>query len=73
MTKRFWLFAAASTLLFHGVASAQYPILDAVAGKVVQKYEQSTCQQLWVRKGEPKSRREQEVVQTLRNADQDRA
>ncbi|MBO3707838.1 MAG: hypothetical protein J5X21_15765 [Candidatus Accumulibacter sp.] len=45
----------------------QYPLLDMVAGRVVQKYEQATCQQLWVQKSQPKTPREQEIMQMLRN------
>jgi len=42
----------ALALSFAGVARAQqYPIMDMVADKVIQKYQQSTCQQLWQRKG----------------------
>jgi hypothetical protein len=57
-----------------GAASAQqYPIVDRVASKVVQKYQNSSCEQLWQRHGEPKSAREQEAVQALRNDPQMRA
>ena len=49
-----------------GVAGAQYPILDLVAEKVVQKYAQSTCEQLWEQRGKPKSAQEQEVITMLR-------
>ena len=66
MTRRFFLFAMVLALLFVGVAGAQYPILDMLAGKVIQKYEQSTCEQLWQQKGEPKPAREQEMIQMLR-------
>ena len=31
-------------------AQEQYPILDKVADKVIQKYQTSTCEQLWVKK-----------------------
>jgi len=54
-------------LLVAGVAGAQYPILDEIAGKVVQKVQQSTCEQLWQARGKQKSPREQEVIQLLRN------
>jgi hypothetical protein len=55
-------------LLFAGVASAQqYPLLDRVANKVVQKYQNSSCEQLWQERGQPKSEREQEAVNFLRN------
>jgi hypothetical protein len=55
-------------LLFAGVAGAQqYPLLDRVANKVVQKYQNSSCEQLWQERGQPKSEREQEAVNFLRN------
>jgi hypothetical protein len=46
MTKRFWLITVAASLAA-GVAYAQYPILDMVAGKVIQKYQSASCEQLW--------------------------
>jgi hypothetical protein len=55
-------------LLFAGIASAQqYPLLDRAANKVVQKYENSSCEQLWQERGQLKSQREQEAVNFLRN------
>ena len=59
-----------SVLLFVGIASAQYgqyPILDRVANKVIQKYQNSSCEQLWQERGQPKSQREQEAVNFLRS------
>ncbi len=67
MTTRLCLFALVATLLLVGVAVAQYPILDMVATKVIQKYQQSTCEQLWQQKGEPKPAMEQELIQNLRS------
>ena len=66
MSKRSRLFALAPALLFAGAANAQYPIMDMVANKVVQKYQQSSCEQLWEKKGQPKSAEEQRVVELLR-------
>lgn len=66
MTRRLILLAMALTLLVAGVAGAQYPVLDAVAEKVTQRYQQSTCEQLWEEKGKPKTAREQEIIQALR-------
>jgi hypothetical protein len=54
-------------LLFAGVSSAQYPLLDKVANKVIQKYQNSSCEQLWQERGQPKSQREQEAVNFLRS------
>lgn len=47
----------------------QYPILDMVANKVIQKYQTSTCEQLWVKKiqGTPPSAEEQRVLDFLHN------
>src|SRR5216684_3349724 len=61
-------------LLFAGVASAQqHPLLDRVSNKVVQKYQNSSCEQLWQERGQPKSQREQEAVNFLRSDPQMRA
>jgi hypothetical protein len=38
-----------------------------VAEKVIQKYQQSSCEQLWIQKSQEKSPREQEIIQLLRN------
>jgi hypothetical protein len=56
-------------LLFaSGFALAQqYPLIDMLAGKVVDKVNASSCEQLWEGRGKPKSPREQELVQLLRN------
>jgi hypothetical protein len=47
----------------------QYPILDKVANKVIQKYQQSTCEDLWKKKSEkaPPSAEEQKVLEFLKN------
>lgn len=50
-----------------GLALAQYPILDTMADRVVQKYQSSTCEQLWASRTQPKNPREQELVNLLRN------
>jgi hypothetical protein len=44
----------------------QYPILDALANKVILKYQQSSCEQLWQKKSEPPSAEQQKVVTLLR-------
>jgi hypothetical protein len=49
----------------------QYPMVDAVANKIIQKYQNSTCDQLWQEKAEaknkPKSPEEQRVIGMLHN------
>ena len=77
MTKRLLWLAIASTLLFGGLAFAQYPMLDMAANKVIQKYQGSSCEQLWREKeqqeGRHKPEREQRVVQLSRDDPQMRA
>jgi len=54
-------------LVFTGIVAAQqYPIVDMVAGNVIQKYQTSSCEQLWEAKGKQKSVQEQELVTLLR-------
>jgi len=69
MKKNIWLAVATGTLITAGVAYAQFPIMDKVADKVIQKYQTSSCQQLWQEKaqgqGQPKPEMEQRVVQML--------
>ena len=36
-------------------AQSQYPIMDRIAAKVVQKYQNSSCQQLAAERGQPPS------------------
>jgi hypothetical protein len=66
MTTRTLVIALTLGLLLASIAGAQYPILDMVAGKVIQKYQQATCEQLWQERGQPKPPQEQELVQMLR-------
>jgi hypothetical protein len=70
MRKYFNLAALLFALLLGGVAGAQFPVLDALADKVIQKYQSSTCEQLWQKKGEPKPPMEQKAIQMLRNEPQ---
>jgi hypothetical protein len=71
--KRSCLLALALGLLLVCGSSAQYPIFDRIADKVIQKYQQASCEQVWERKGEPKSQKEQEVIQAMRNDAERRA
>jgi hypothetical protein len=62
-------------LLYLGIpgalAQSQYPILDKVAGKVIAKYQNSSCQQLQVERSRPPSgmraEEEKRATEILRN------
>jgi hypothetical protein len=71
MSKHSWLYVAVAAAAIAGVAYAQYPIMDAVADKVVKKYQTSSCEQLWQEKaqkqGQPKPEMEQRVIKLLQS------
>ncbi len=74
--KRTVLFTLAAALLYVTAGSAQqYPILDKVADKVIAKYQNSTCEQLWQKKAAktPPSAEEQKVIGFLKSDPQMRA
>jgi hypothetical protein len=55
MSDRIYVLTLVSALLvFVGAANAQqYPIIDEIAHKVVQKYRNASCEQLWQQRGQP--------------------
>jgi hypothetical protein len=66
MNRRSCVMAVVLVFFCAGIAGAQeFPLLDMIANKVIQKYQQSTCEQLWVKKGQPKSEREQNAIQMM--------
>jgi hypothetical protein len=72
MRRRASLLALVPVLLAAGLASAQeYPIMERVAEKVIQKYQTSSCQDLARQKSQPpkgqQAQMEQRAVQALRN------
>jgi hypothetical protein len=71
MSKRTWIVAAVAASFAAGIAYAQFPIMDRVADKVIQKYQTSTCEQLWQEKaqgqGQPKPEMEQRAIQALKS------
>ena len=61
----------AALLLYAGVAGAQqYPIMDKLADRVVQKYQNSSCQELAQKKSQPptgeKAMIEQKAIEMMR-------
>jgi hypothetical protein len=72
MNRRIRLLVVAIALGAAGIAGGQEMILNMVAQKVIGKYQNATCEQLWQQKGEPKSQEEQRAVNFLRNDPQAR-
>ena len=63
----------ALTLAFGGHAAADFPLMNMVADKVIQKYQAATCEQLWAQNQQPKSAEEQRLIGLLQNDPQLRA
>ena len=62
------------------IASAraqQFPVIDTFADRLIQKYQTSTCEQLWQeriqKQGQPKSPEEQHAIGMLQSNPQMRA
>src|SRR6266403_831451 len=71
-------FVASAIVLFCAAVNAQqFPIMNRIADKVIQKYQTSTCEQLWqerAQKGKaPKPQMEQEALQMLKSDPQMRS
>jgi hypothetical protein len=49
------------------LAYAQYPMVDMVANRVVQKYQSSSCEQLWQNRGKQPGPEEERILSFLRN------
>jgi hypothetical protein len=64
-------FASAVALFCAAVNAQDFPVLDQIANKVVQKYQQATCEQLWqerAQKGKkPESPMEQRALEMLKS------
>jgi len=71
------LFMGAIALFSTAINAQDFPVMDRIADKVVQKYQQSTCEQLWeerAQKGKaPKPQMEQEALQMLKSDPQMRS
>jgi len=60
------IFGMGTVLLFATQAGAQqFPLLDRVAAKVVQKYQNESCVDIMAQRDQPKSPEEQNVIQLL--------
>jgi hypothetical protein len=69
MTKRGSTFALGLAFAYLSTAAGQqYPIMDMVANKIVQKYQQSSCEDLRQEKAhkKPPTQQEQKVIQMMR-------
>jgi hypothetical protein len=74
--KRHYLCALMLAIFYVCVGNAQqYPVMDMIANKVIQKYQSSSCEQLWQKKASktPPSEQEQKAIAMLKSDPQMRA
>ena len=66
MSRRYYVLMLITLPLFVGIyahAQSQYPLMEKVAQKVVQKYQQSSCQELAQQKSQPPTGQEAQMMQ----------
>ena len=61
------ILVAMAAVAFAGAAAADMPLMNAAADKVIQKYQTSSCEQLWAQKQQPKTEQEQHLIGLLRS------
>lgn len=66
MTRKTLSITTIAVALTAAVAYAQMPIVDAVASKVVAKYQSSSCEQLWQNRGKAPSPEEARILGFLK-------
>jgi hypothetical protein len=71
MNQHAWLFVVVLASMGAGVGYAQYPIMDRVADKVIEKYQSSTCEELWEKRGKKKPSEETQRVMGFLRSDPD--
>ena len=47
-------------------SAQQFPVLDAIAQKVIQKYQSASCEDLWAKRSQPPTQQQSNAVQMLR-------
>jgi hypothetical protein len=68
MTKRLYFVVFLSAVLFASVVAAQqYPLMNMIADRVIQKYQQASCAELWKHKGAKKTDEEKNLIQLLKD------
>ena len=66
MKLRLWPFAFVPALFFVGAANADFPLMNMVADKIIQRYQSSSCEQLAQKRPSP-DEQEQRIVQLMKS------
>jgi hypothetical protein len=63
--RSYWLAVLPAVLCAGALYAQQYPLMNMIADRIIQKYQSSSCETLWQKKQQPKSDEEQRLIQLL--------
>ena len=63
--RSYWLAVLPAVLCAGALYAQQYPLMNMIADRIIQKYQSSSCETLWQKKQQPKSDEEQKLIQLL--------
>jgi hypothetical protein len=66
MNKKHYLYAVLPAFFLVAAVRADYPLMNIVADKVIDKYKNATCEELWEDKDKPKSDEAKNAIQILK-------
>jgi len=64
--RSYWLAVVPAVLCAGALYAQQYPVMNMIADRVIQKYQSSSCETLWQSKQKPKSDEQKNMIQLLR-------
>ena len=64
--RSYWLAMLPAVLCAGALYAQEYPVMNMIADRVLQKYQSASCETLWQSKQKPKSDEEQNLIQLLR-------
>jgi hypothetical protein len=63
--RSYWLAVVPAVLCAGALYAREYPVMNRIADRVIQKYQSSSCETLWQKRQQPKSDEEQKLTQLL--------
>jgi hypothetical protein len=63
--RSYWLAVLPAVLCAGALYAQQYPLMNMIADRVIQKYQSSSCETLWQKRQQPKSDEEQNLIKLL--------
>jgi hypothetical protein len=63
--RSYWPAVLPAVLCAGALYAQEYPVMNMIADRVIQKYQSSSCETLWQNRQKPKSEEEQNLIQLL--------